>query len=121
MEKILPLFAIALPLFLHSCSGDDMPSNLNTYEKALVGSYIEETKDSTEMFYLVLDKYKTGSIIMKNRGKIKESATLQWSATQDKIITKVKSTLTRKEIIDTTGYILQGNTLIAGEITYRRQ
>lgn len=117
----LSLFVLVLALnySLSSCSkDDDNDSNdgLNSYEKALVGSYVSDD-DDYEILYLTLNSDRTGSFEMKWGGETKTKYDILWSATR----TTMTETNRSNGKTYTNTYVLNGKHLICGDVSYQKK
>ncbi|MGL5957954.1 MAG: hypothetical protein ACRCZZ_05110 [Phocaeicola sp.] len=117
MKKILFLLAI-LPMILMSCSKDKDKDEENLYNKALIGSWIEDTDDMSEAFCLDIKADRTGSQWMEKSGVPDEIESLTWSATQNEI------TITVGADSETTEYKIESDKLHltgrGGTLVYKR-
>jgi hypothetical protein len=121
MERIvylsLSVFVLVLSFNISSCSKDDDNDSsevLNSYEAALVGSYVSDD-DDYEILYLTLNSDRTGSFEMKWGGQSKTKYNLIWSATKTTI------TETSNGKTNTNQYVLSGKHLICGDVSYQKK
>lgn len=102
-----------------SCSSDDEEEDnggLNSYEKALVGSWMS-IDDDVEVFYLDLKADRTGKWTSIYDGEQDDSETyIHWEATKDKI------TLINKDGESVSGsYSIDGDKAVIGEVLYQKK
>ncbi len=113
MKKILFLMAILPMMLFTACSNDD---NENDYESQLVGTWIEDTESTIEVFHLELKSDKTGIRYATDDGEINEQmkSSFVWSATKNEITVIDKKTGDS----DNLTYVLNGNHLQIESISY---
>ena len=110
---------VVLCLSISSCSKDNDGDNnegLNSYEAALVGSYVSDD-DDYEILYLTLNSDKTGSFEVRWKGKSETKYKITWSATR----TTITVTNQSNGKTDTNEYVLNGKHLICGDVSYQKQ
>ena len=110
---------VVLCLSISSCSKDNDDDNnegLNSYEAALVGSYVSDD-DDYEILYLTLNSDRTGSFEMKWGGESKTKYKITWSATRTSITETNQSN--GKTYINE--YVLNGKHLICGDVSYQKR
>lgn len=105
MRKLIPL--LLLVLLLYSCE-----SNENSID--LSGRYISDEAGITEVFTLDLTS-SSGAWNNYNKGILKETQTFTYSAYDGNINTKYSDGSTDKSKM-----VINGNSLIIGEVTYRK-
>ena len=103
---------------ISSCSSDDGDdaSDLNQYEKALVGSW-KSIDDDYEILRLELKKDHTGSFAMYWGGKLEDSYILKnWMANDKRVFITLDDGGT-----ESFEYVLSGNKLMLGDVLYQKQ
>lgn len=113
MKKILFLLAAVLPLMFVGCSDDE------NFEERLVGTWVEDTKNTIEVMNLQLNANHTGLLWAEDNGEVdrwgKHSFT--WSATENELTT----TMDESKETEKAPYQLKDGKLYAGEIVYKRK
>lgn len=101
-----------------SCSSDDDDdaSDLNQYEKALVGSW-KSIDDDYEILYLELKKDRTGSHAMYWGGEFKNADYLRNWMANDRYVFITSDDWGTVSL----EYVLSGNKLILGDALYQKQ
>lgn len=116
LSVILIIFTILGFTACSSSDDDEKNSNLNSYESALVGSYISDD-DEYEFFYLTLKSDRTGSFEMKYEGKTQDKYNIIWNATR----TSLTETNQSNGKTYTHEYVLNGKHLIIGDVSYQKR
>ena len=116
MKKILFLMAMLPMMMLTACSSDD--DDNSDYESRLVGSWVEDTESTIEVFNLELKSDHTGIFWATDNGQVDSygKRSLTWSATEYKFTGTYEGEGT--EIFD---YQLVNGKLYLGEIVYTRR
>lgn len=113
MKRILFLLAAVLPLIFVGCSDDE------NFEERLVGTWVEDTKNTIEVMNLQLNANHTGLLWAEDNGGVdswgKQSFT--WSATEDELTTTMDDSKDTEKV----PYELKDEKLRIGEIVYKRK
>lgn len=118
-KMLFVMMTLIFSMGFMSCSSYDEEEDnvgLNSYEKALVGSWVS-IDDDVEVFHLDLKADRTGKWTSIYDGEQDDSETyIHWEATKDKI------TLVNKDGESMSGsYSIDGDKAVIGEVLYQKK
>lgn len=118
-KMLFVMMTLIFSMGFMSCSSDDEEEDnvgLNSYEKALVGSWVS-IDDDVEVFHLDLKADRTGKWTSIYDGEQDDSETyIHWEATKDKI------TVINEDGESMSGsYSIDGDKAVIGEVLYQKK